>query len=689
MSISVALAGNPNSGKTSIFNALTGAHQHIGNYPGVTVDITSSDIVHKNKPIHLVDLPGIYSLTSFSQEEIVARKFLVEEKPMVVVDIIDASNLERNLYLTIQLLEMGMNLVIVLNMMDEVQKKDMVLDVAMMSRRLGCPVVEMIGSRSVGLDALKDAIIEAAEKQDQEPIIQYQGELGEEVAIICKLLLKIPDIPYRYSFAAIKLLEQDPDIIRLFSSTPMHPVISSQVHISRLRLERLYGNTADILIGDRRYGFASGLVREITIREATVDRFTMTEQIDGIVTHRYLGLPIFLVSMYLIFWLTFTLGQPPMEWIELAFAWMKSRLAPLLPDGIFQSLLLDGILAGVGGVIVFLPNIVLLFAGISFLEDTGYMARIAFIMDKIMHKIGLHGRSFIPLIIGFGCTVPAIMATRTIRSEKGRLTTMMILPLMSCGARLPIYLMIIPAFFPESQQAVILWILYMIGTILAMGIAKLLRNTLFSGEAEPFIMELPPYRMPSIKTVVRHIWDKSWLYLKKAGTTILGISILLWILLTFPQNPSLTEEDLSSTTAEIQSRKAQASLEYSFAGRIGRSLEPMIAPMGFDWRIGTAFIGAFAAKELFVVQLGIIFALGEASDTPDALRSVLRDAYSPLIGFCIMLFALIATPCIATCAVTRKESGSWKWVLLQWAGLTGLGWIITTLVFQIGHWILH
>ncbi|MBN1355730.1 ferrous iron transport protein B [bacterium] len=683
--ISVALAGNPNSGKTSIFNALTGAHQHVGNYPGVTVEKKEGVCRFGEQEYRVVDLPGIYSMTSYSVEEVVARRFLVEEKPSVVINVVDATNLERNLYLTIQLLEMGLNLVMALNMMDELDKTGVVLDVDMIGRRLGCPVVRTVGIRNEGIEDLKQTVFDAHVRGQTDAVIIYRDELGTEVKKLTALMEHLDAIPYPKQFAAVKMLEKDTEVLGRFRRMSASEPLFTQLNRSVQRLETLYGYPPEVMIGDRRYGFASGLVKEVTVTRPMIDRITLTEKIDSVVTSRILGFPLFLLSIYLIFWLTFSLGSWPMQWIETGFEKLARAIESQWPAGgsmeWLQSLIVDGIIGGVGGVLVFLPNILLLFMGISFLEDTGYMSRIAFIMDKIMHKIGLHGRSFIPLIIGFGCTVPAILATRTIRSEKTRLTTMMILPLMSCGARLPIYLMIIPAFYPQHWQAPVLWSMYMIGVLLAMVVAKLLRETLFKGEAEPFVMELPPYRMPALRMVMMHMWEKAWQYFKKAGTIILGVSILVWALLSYPVAP----ERNGSVSGRDQ-------LEYSFAGRFGHFIEPVLNPMGFDWRIGTSFIGAFAAKELFVAQMGVVFSLEEAREDSaggETLRDILRKTYSPLVGFCIMLFALVATPCMATLIVTWKEAGSIRWALFQWIFLTATGWLLTTAVYQFARIFLH
>ncbi len=694
--ILIALAGNPNSGKSSLFNAMTGAHQHVGNYPGVTIEKKEGESRYEHHRFRIVDLPGIYSMTSYSQEEVIARRFIVEDRPSVVVNVIDASNLERNLYLTIQLLEMGANVVVALNMMDEVKRSGVALDTETISKRLGCPVIETVAHKGVGIKKLYEAILEVHARGKSDTEIIYLDELGKEIEKISAKMQHLDKIPYLPTFAAIKLLESDIEVMARFRRLPDTEALFRQVELSRKRLSGLYGYPPEVLIGDRRYGFASGLVKEVTIRKATVDRISMTEKIDSVVTNRLIGLPLFLGVMYLIFWLTFTLGAPPMEWIDSGFSMLGKFVNSNWPTGRFlllKSLIVDGIIGGVGGVIIFLPNIILLFMGISFLEETGYMARIAFIVDRIMHKIGLHGRSFIPLLIGFGCTVPAIMATRTIKSRQTRMTTIMILPLMSCGARLPIYLMIIPAFFPSEWQTPMLWTMYLIGIALAFIISRFLRKVIFTGEAEPFVMELPPYRLPTMKSVMIHMWQKSWLYLKKAGTVILGISMLMWVLLTFPQKPHFDIDSQANrtglTSMQLEEIHRQEALDYSFAGRIGRFAEPVLKPMGFDWKIGTSFIGAFAAKEVFVATMGVVYAIGDVDQHTDSLRRILKRKYDPLIGFCIMLFALIATPCSATLAIARKEMNSWFWAVMQWVGLTTLGYIVTTIVYQVGRRVLY
>lgn len=676
----LALAGNPNSGKTTLFNQLTGSRQHVGNYPGVTVEKKEGLCSFGDEQIRVVDLPGTYSLTAYSIEERVARQFIVEEKPDVIVDVVDASNLERNLYLAVQLMELGVPVVLAFNMSDAAKARGIEFDLELLSSLLGAPIVPTVGHRGIGAQELLDAAVTVvrAGAPGHRPEIRYAPELGKSIEAIRQRLEKdLPCAGERESrWMAVKLLENDGEVARRIPTREVHEAVRAE----QKRLEALLGDTPEMLIADGRYGFISGVCQE-AVRSTIETRHTLSDRVDEIVIHRLWGLPIFLGLMYAVFWLTFTVGTPPMEWIEVLFGWLGDTVAGFWPeesDILLKSLLVDGIIGGVGGVLVFLPNILLLFLAIAVLEDSGYMARAAFIMDRLMHRIGLHGKSFIPLLIGFGCSVPAIMATRTLENRRDRLTTMLVAPLMSCGARLPIYALIIPAFFPEAWHAPMLWLIYLIGIGLAIVCAKLLRSTLFRGESVPFVMELPPYRLPTLKGMLVHMGERGGLYLKKAGTVILGISILLWALTTFPRS---VDPDPGLSAEEQQA----AALAHTAAGRIGHALEPVIRPMGFDWRIGTAMIGAFAAKEVFVAQMGIVYSVGEADEESVPLREKLRAQYSPLVGFCIMLFMLISVPCMATIAVTRRESNSWKWALFQLGGLTLLAYLVTVIVYQAGR----
>jgi len=668
--LTVALAGNPNSGKTTIFNSMTGSRQHVGNYAGVTVEKKEGLSRHGDVEIKVVDLPGTYSLTAYSQEEIVARHFILQEHPDVIIDVVDASNLERNLYLGVQLLELGVPVVFAFNMSDVAQSRGLVFDLEMLSALLGAPIVATVGSRNSGIPALLDQAVQVASGTGPcAREIDYGKELERSIAVVAERLGAYEGIadPVVARWTAIKLLENDKEVICRFQN----PALDQCIHAEQARIESRLGDSAEMIIADQRYGFISGACKE-AVRSTVETRHTHSDRIDEIVIHRFWGLPIFLGLMYLVFWLTFTVGGPPMDWIDGFFGWLGGAVTEHWPgetDSALLSLVVDGI--------IFLPNILLLFLAIAILEDSGYMARAAFLMDRLMHKIGLHGKSFIPMLTGFGCSIPAIMATRTLESQRDRMTTMLVLPLVSCGARLPIYVLIIPAFFPSTWHAPMLWIIYITGILLAIVCAKILRKTLFRGETVPFVMELPPYRLPTVKGIVIHMWERGGLYLKKAGTVILGISIILWALTSYPKTASVDE------TLPVEEQQA-SELSHTIAGRIGHALEPVIRPLGFDWRIGTAMIGAFAAKEVFVAQLGIVYAVGEADEQSEPLRDQLKANYSPLVGFCIMLFMLISAPCMATIAVTRRESNSWKWALFQLGGLTVLAYVLTLIVYQAG-----
>jgi ferrous iron transport protein B len=683
--IKVALAGNPNSGKTTIFNLLTGARQHVGNYPGVTVEKKEGLCKYDGYEITFVDLPGTYSLTAYTIEEIVSRNFIIEEQPDVVVDIVDASSIERNLYLATQLIEMNAPLVLAFNMSDVAEQKGLLFDIEQLSRLLEAPIVPTIGNKNKGKKELLDAIVETADmgRTRRTHNINYGEEIEHELAKIeATITAKEHHLADKYGsrWSAIKLLEQDEDITKKVQSREVIDTVKAGTE----HLKSIFGDEPEVVMADRRYGFISGACQE-TIRTTVESRHGYSDMIDAVVTNRMLGLPIFLILMYLVFFLTFKIGKYPMGWLEMFFEWAGRAVSGLWPAGSeswLKSLLVDGVISGVGGVLVFLPNILLLFLAIALLEDTGYMARAAFIMDRIMHKIGLHGKSFIPMLIGFGCSVPAIMATRILENRRNRITTIMVIPLMSCGARLTIYALIIPAFFPDKWDGPVMWLIYLIGIILAIILIKVLRLTFFKGETVPFVMELPPYRMPTLKSVSLHMWHRGWMYLKKAGTIILAISILLWFASSYPKPSS---ESLAGMSVE-QAR--QARLEHSVIGTLGRAMEPVIKPLGFDWKIGIALIGATAAKEVFVSQLAIVYAVGSEDEGTTTLRQQLQANYTPLTGFCIMLFCLIYAPCVATIAMTKQETNSWRWAMFQFFGLTILAYLMTFIVYQVGNLLI-
>ena len=676
--ITVALVGNPNAGKSTIFNNLTGARQHVGNYPGVTVEKKEGLFNVDGTEIIVVDLPGTYSLTAYSVDERIARSYIIDRKPDVVVDVIDSSNLERNLYLTMQLLELNVPMVLLFNMIDVAKSRGIRFDQAVLSEAMGAPIVMTVGNRGIGTRDIIGTVIKMAEGGFKHKTIKidYGIEIEKEIEGLQRIIGDNGFARNLYDprWIAIKLLENDPEVLDKIESD----VLKSTLRDIESRLEEQSGELPETLIAERRYRF----ITEICDRagQLTDDgKRTATDKIDTIMTDRIFGLPIFLGMMYLVFQLTFTVGDPLVGFIESFFGWSGGVVTGWWQPGVespLKSLLVDGIIGGVGGVIVFLPNILLLFLAIAFLEDSGYMPRAAFIMDRLMYKLGLHGKSFIPMLIGFGCSVPAIMATRTLDNRRDRLITMLVTPLMSCGARLPIYSLIIPAFFPMKLHGTILFLIYLIGIMLAIVSAKVLRLTVFKGPSAPFVMELPPYRLPTLKSTLIHMWERGRLYLKKAGTIIFGVSIVLWALTSYPKKEVITASDPEVVQAEEMS--------YSFAGRIGRVMEPVIKPLGFDWKIGTAMVGAFAAKEVFVAQMGIVYAVRDPELESGTLREKLGKTYSPLTGFCIMLFMLISAPCMATVAITRRESNSWKWALFQFGGLTIMAYVLTLIVYQVG-----
>ena len=683
--ILVALTGNPNCGKTTVFNALARTRHHVANYPGVTVEKKEGLCKHHGVSINLVDLPGAYSLTAYSTEELVARHFIFGQHPNVVVDILDASNLERNLYLATQLMEMQVPLVLVFNMSDVAESKGLEFDIQQMEVLLGVRIVPMVASKKKGVKQLLNTIVEVAQQNQNDVLrVHYGYEIEEELGKIENLISQSDDEfheKYPIRWIALKLLEADTEV----SGWVQDSGVQKQVETSREHLQTIFGDRADILIADRRYGFISGACQE-TIKDTVQIRHDVSDKIDAVLTNRYAGLPIFAVMMYLVFYMTFKVGQFPMDGLEHLFGWLSAQIYHYWPaDSMLalRSLLIDGVIGGVGGVVVFLPTILLLFLGIAFLEDTGYMARAAFIMDRIMHKIGLHGKSFIPMLIGFGCSVPAIMATRILENRRNRLATMLVIPLMSCGARIAIYALFVAAFFPEHLRGPMMWLIYIIGIVLAIGCIQLLRKSLLKGETIPFVMELPPYRMPTLKGLLIHMWNRGWMYLRKAGTVILLLSMILWVLVSYPK-PAAGE--LAKYTEQEQQ---SVILQHSVAGRVGQVIEPVIKPLGFDWKIGTALIGASVAKEVFVSQLSIIYSLGDDAEDTAALQQHLREDYTPLQGFCVMLFCLITAPCVATVAITRKESGSWKWAAFQYVGLTVLAYCVTLCVYQAGTFLSH
>ena len=677
----IALAGNPNCGKSTIFNLLTGSRQRIGNYPGVTVEKKGGTYSYQEQNYNVVDLPGTYSLTAAASDEFVTRQFLISEKPDLVVNIIDASTLERGLVLTAELIEMGLPLVLVLNMIDVAEERGLTIDCQKLEKLLSIPVIATIGRSGFGKENLLTAIAAGNAKSPAEychPGFNHYIEL--EVGNLVSLLeAPLPyDLPPRW--LAVKLLEEDPLVTEMVEKSCVSGNrIANTARRAHQQLANALNRDPALAVIEERYGFSSSLCRQ-SVTTSVVKRVQLSEKIDLIMTNRLLGLPIFFLLMYLIFYLTFSCGAWPAGWISRGITELGLGVSRTLNDGPLRSLLIDGILAGVGNVVTFIPNIFLLFLALALLEDTGYMARVAFLMDRVMRTFNLSGKSFIPMMIGLGCSVPAIMATRTLENEADRLTTIMVVPLMSCSARLPIYTLIIPAFFSKNLHAPILMAVYLAGFSLMMLSARFLRRHLMPESGSPLIMELPPYRLPTLQGLFIHMWERGRLYLKKAGLLIFTLSIIFWALTSYPKAPAAELAQLPNPA-----ERRNAAISYSAAGRLGHALEPLLKPLGFDWRIGTALIGACAAKEMFVAQMGIVFTNSTNPDESGAtLGSTLRRHYSPLNGLCIILFNLISLPCLATLAATRQETNSWRWPILQLFSLTLLAWLVTFFVYQTG-----
>ena len=713
--INVALVGNPNCGKTSLFNIASGAHEHVGNYSGVTVDAKEGFFDFQGYHFRIVDLPGTYSLSAYTPEELYVRKHIIEETPDVIINVADSSNLERNFYLTTQLIDMNVRMVIALNMYDELESSGNKLDYIKLSQLIGVPMIPTVCRRGEGIDQLFHVIIgiyeggdflsqkgeirseiledlrdwhktyvpdhefgSHKEEEDARPRgymrhihINHGPELERSIEEVKKAISQNEDIRHKYStrFLSIKLLENDKEIENFISTLPNGKEIIAIRNKETLRIRKVMNEDSEQAITDAKYGFITEALKE-TFTDNHLEKEQTTRVIDSIVTHRIWGYPIFFLFLYIMFEGTFVLGDYPMQGIE----WLVDQLGNLIrnnmAEGPLKDLLIDGIIGGVGGVIVFLPNILILYFFISILEDSGYMARAAFIMDKIMHRMGLHGKSFIPLIMGFGCNVPAIMATRTIEDRKSRLITMLVNPLMSCSARLPIYLVMIGAFFPNCASFMLLCI-YTAGILLAVIMARIFSKFLVKGEDSPFVMELPPYRMPTSKSIMRHTWEKGAQYLKKMGGIIMIASIIIWFLGYYPQH------DAYENVAEQQ--------ENSYIGQIGKAIEPVIKPLGFDWKLGIGLISGVGAKELVVSTLGVLYT--NEGDVENVNLSN-RIPITPLVALAYMLFVLIYFPCIATFAAIKQESGSWKWAIFTAGYTTGLAWLIAFTVFQIGSLIV-
>jgi ferrous iron transport protein B len=679
--ITIALAGNPNSGKTTIFNVLTGTNQHVANYPGVTVEKKEGQFAYEGRNIRVIDLPGTYSLSANSPEEVIACNEIIEHKPDVIIDIIDASNIERNLYLFTQLAELGVPIIIALNMSDLARNRGLIIDHRHLGRLLGVPVIPMVGNKKKGHDELLAAIVACVEKEihcNPTPI-SYGAELDSELAGINRLIeldaAKINDYPKRW--LALKLIEGDEITQHILENHSQLMNINQAVQKARSKLRSIFGEDAASVITDKRYGYISGACSE-SIKRTAEHRHDISDKIDFMLIHPFWGMVFFGLIMWLMFYLTFKLAEKPVGLIEKGIGALSVLSSNILPAGILQSLVVDGIIGGVGGVIIFLPNIMILFLSIAILEDTGYMARAAFIMDRVMHKIGLHGKSFIPMLVGFGCSVPAYMSSRIIEDKTDRLVTMHVTTFMSCGARLPVYVLVCGAFWPHAAGNV-MFSIYALGILVAIGMVKLLRMTRFKGVSAPFVIELPPYRVPTLRSLVIHMGERSLLYIRKAGTMILGISIIMWFLMSFPQNHNIAFTD--------ENQQAAYNLEHSFAGQIGKLTEPLIKPLGFDWRMGVAIFSGFAAKEVVVATMGTVYGIGDKSDESSVTfqqRLGQDPAYSRLIAYAFLVFVLLYMPCMSAMAVFLKETGSIKELLFQVGYTTALAYVMALAVYQGG-----
>ena len=691
--INVALVGNPNCGKTSLFNYASGAHGHVGNYSGVTVDATEAHASFFGYEFNLTDLPGTYSLSCYSPEELYVREHLTEKMPDVVINVIDASNIERNLYLTTQLVDMNIRMVCALNMYDEFERRGDQVNLDTLSNLFGIPMIPTSFKSGEGVKDLFRTVIqvyEGANKWSRHLHINYGHEIEDGIAHIQKYLKADDHITQHYStrYLALKLLEHDSQVLDYLGKhmageqrmQDFHELTHARDRASA-RVKEETGNDSETAIMDAKYGFINGALKEAGFKTGTKkDTYRTTHMIDGVLSHKYLGFPIFFLLLYVMFETTFALGQYPMDWIEAFVAWAGDRVTATMAEGPLKAMLVDGVIGGVGSVIVFLPQILILYFFISLMEDSGYMARAAFIMDKLMHKMGLHGKSFIPLIMGFGCNVPAVMATRTIESRRSRIITMMVLPFMSCSARLPIYIMITGTFFSLQYRSWVMLSLYAIGIVMAVVVSKVFSSLVIKGEDTPFVMELPPYRWPTAKAIGRHTWEKGKEYLKKMGGIILVASIIVWALGYFPHNESLPREQQQ---------------EQSYIGRMGKAIEPIFTPQGFNWKLDVSLLAGVGAKEIVASTIGVLYS-GDDSFADDETFSddnekythlrqmMLQEGITPHAAYAYLIFILLYFPCIATIAAIKNETGSWRWATFAALYTTIVAWIMSAAVYQIG-----
>lgn len=668
--IKIALAGNPNVGKSTLFNQWTGMKQHVGNWPGKTVEKKEGTLKYNDYEIEVVDLPGNYSLTAYSIEEMVSRDYIVDENPDVIVNIVDAANLERNLYLTVQMMELGANIVLALNMNKFASEKGYKINANELSKLLGIPVVKIEAVDDTGREDLLKNILEVS-KSPNNVInrLEYGSEINEHIKELEKIINEdISGIDAPSSWTALKLLEDDSEIVEKIKESSSGQRVLSEAKKIREHLSSVFGDDADAAITDARYGFIAGLIQE-SVKKPKIDKVTRSDLIDRVVTNKYLGIPIFLVIMWLMFQITFTVGAPFQDLIDSGFSMLGDAVTTTFGDGILPSLVSNGIIGGVGSVATFIPLIFILFFILAVLEDSGYMARAAFVMDKAMHKIvGLHGKSFIPMILGFGCCVPGIMATRTLESEKDRLLTMLVVPYMSCSARLVIYTLFVGAFF-TAYQGLILFSIYLLGIIAAILVAFVLRRTMFKGMSSPFVMELPPYRRPTLRGALLHMWERGVIFIKKMGTIIFALSIVIWALSSLPVGVEYGSQD-------------------SVTGQLGSVIAPVLEPLGFgDWKAGVALIFGFFAKEVVVSTFGTLYGVDSddsGGDSDTALGNALHDTFTPLSAYAFLIFVLLYIPCLATFAAIRRETNSWRWPAFNVVISVAVAYVSAFVIFQGG-----
>ena len=682
--INIAFVGNPNSGKTSLFNALSGGHEHVGNYSGVTVDVKTGHFNYKGYHFNITDLPGTYSLSAYSPEEVFVRRNLLEAMPDVIVNVVVASNLERNLYLTTELIDLSQRVVVALNMYDELDATGAKLDYENLGSMIGIPMVPTVAKTGKGLDKLLDTIIEmfeGANKSARHVHINYGTVLEPEISQLADILHESEDFPQQFParYWAIKMIENDKEVHNLLKDSKSYEKLKKQAEISSEKIIKQLEIDAETAISDAKYGFISGALHE-TYTEGKKEANKRTRKLDKLIVNKWLGFPLFILLMWLMFSVTFWLGAYPQDWIAAGFDALGNLFNGIIPEGAWRSLVVDGIIGGVGAVAEFLPNIILLYMFISLMEDSGYMSRAAFLMDKMMHGMGLHGKSFIPMIMGFGCNVPAIMATRSIESKSSRLITILVVPFMSCRARLPIYLLLAGAFFPKYAATVMIC-LYLLGIIVAVLTAKLLRLTAFKQDETPFVMELPPYRWPTLRATLKHIWEKCYQYIKKIGTVILLASVIIWVLSYYPHT-DISETELAKTEEISEAEANEIQYENSCLGMIGKFVAPVMSPMGFDWKISVAVLSSIPAKEIVVSTLGVLYA-SEEDDLGEAIQK--SGDLTTSSALALMVFMLLYFPCIATIGAVASETRKIKWAFFSVFYNTAVAWVLAYVTYLIAN----